>query len=89
MLKELITLISGATITLPVVEVCALLSLLSVCLVFKCTKVGLVAAYLFIYRWGWLFLTGGGDNFLLSYLILGSVVAILTVIGMLTSSTDS
>lgn len=89
MVNELIKLMSDATITLPVLEVTILLVLLAGCLVFKCTRVGLVIAYLFIYRWGWLFFTDRGQNFLLSYLVLGCVVGILTVVGMLSSPPDS
>jgi F0F1-type ATP synthase assembly protein I len=37
----------------------------------------------FVYRWGWLFFAERSQSFLISYLVLGMVVGVLTVIGMM------
>jgi hypothetical protein len=47
---------------------------------------GLIVAYLFVYRWGFLFFTRSYPSFLLVYLILGGLVALLTVINMFFTS---
>jgi hypothetical protein len=40
-------------------------------------------AYLFVYRWGWLFFMEQPQEMLVGYLIFGCIVGILTVVGML------
>lgn len=85
MLNQLLVIIKNATITLPVLEVTVLLAVLTCCMVFRFTRIGLLTAYLFTYRWGWLFFIGQSQKFLVAYLLFGSIVAILTVIGMLQS----
>jgi hypothetical protein len=81
--KEFFDLLQSATITLPVIEVAFLMIALSFCLVFGHTRFGLIAAYVIVYRWGWQFLTGSGEDFILWYFILGSLVGVLTIIGLM------
>jgi hypothetical protein len=83
-LSELFNIIQHATLPLPAIEVSMLLAILTACLLFRFTKMGLVAAYLFTYRWGWLILTEQPDaDYLVYYLVFGVAAGILTVIGML------
>jgi len=47
-------------------------------------------AYLFVFRWGWLFFhetfRGQHETFLVSYLVFGALVTVLSVVIMLKSS---
>ena len=74
-----------ATLTLPSIEVTLLIVILTVCLLFKFTRIGLFMAYLFVYRWGWLFFMDQPQNMLLGYMTFGCLVGILTIIGMVRS----
>jgi hypothetical protein len=83
MFVDLLELVGSATLSLPALEVSMLFMALTFCLVLRFTKVGLVTAYVFVYRWGWLFFAERSQSFLISYLVLGMVVGVLTVIGMM------
>lgn len=85
MLSGILDIIRTASITLPALEISILLAVLSFCLVFHLTKIGLITAYLFIYRWGWLILSSKDEKFLTSYLILGTIVGIITTVGLVFS----
>ncbi len=85
MLEELRAILTTATLTLPAIEVAALIIIISLCLVFKVNRVGLIVAYLFSYRWGWLLCMGQGKEVLIPYLVFGCTVIILTVVSMLRS----
>ncbi len=78
-------IMTKACITLPVMEITLLVLTLSLCLVFRLSKVGLIIAYIFAYRWGWMFFMGQEQHFLVAYSITGIAVGTLTVIGMLRS----
>ena len=80
---QMLNLLSSATIPLPALEVVALLVLLSACLLFRTTRIGLLAAYIVVYRWGFLFFMNNAQSSLVAYMIFGGFVAVLTVIGML------
>ena len=84
-----INLVRAATITLPAAELSLLLIVLSFCLVLKFCRVGLIAAYLFLYRWGWMFFISARERYQVAYLVFGAVVGLLTVIGMLQSPGDN
>ena len=82
----LLSVLQNARIDLPIVEIAVLVMSLSFFLVFKMTRVGLIAAYLFTYRWGLLFFTRQASDFLVFYLLFGFAVGLLTIIGMVWSS---
>ena len=84
-MTELFTIIRHATLELPAIEVTGLIIILTICLVLRFTRTGLVTAYLFVYRWGWIFFMGQTQDMLIGYFIFGCLVGILTVIGMLLS----
>ncbi len=73
----------NARLDLPALEVTSLLVILAFCLVFRMTRTGLIIAYLFAYRWGWMVIVGNEESNMLWYLIFGVAVGILTVIGMM------
>ncbi len=84
-MKEFIDTLGGMTIILPALELAILIGVMALALVFKFTRVGLVASYLFVYRWGWGFCMHNEPQYLLGYLIFGCLVGVLTVVGMLKS----
>lgn len=86
--NELVKNMLEARIPLPALEVAALVGLLAICLVFRLPRVGIVSAYIFVYRWGWLFFTEQTDTQLAAYLVFGSIIAILTVVNMFRSNPE-
>jgi len=83
---DMLELIKTASLTLPVAEITLLMLLLTACLLFRFNRTGIVAAYLFTYRWGWLFFVGHEQKYLVTYLLFGAVVGVLAVVGMLKTS---
>lgn len=71
-------------------EAIALLIVLTICLLFRITRTGLVMAYIFIYRWGLLFGeqyfagdAGVYQTFLASYIVFGILVLTLALVAMM------
>jgi len=82
--------LSHAMISIPGMEAIVLLILLTICLLFRITRTGLVIAYIFTYRWGLLFGEQyfAGDAqvyniFLTSYIVFGILVVTLAVVAMM------
>lgn len=82
--------LSHAMVSVPGVEAIILLMVLTVCLLFRITRIGLVVAYIFTYRWGLLF----GEQyfaadaklynvFLSSYIVFGILVLTLALMAMM------
>ncbi len=79
-----------ATLTIPMVEITLLLIVLAVCLLFRFSRIGLLVAYIFLYRWGWIFRS---QHFLYNqivqnlvttgYIIFGIMVFLFAVTGMI------
>lgn len=82
MLNDFLAIVRDATITLPAVELTMLLGLLTLTLVFRLARTGLLASYMFVYYWGWSLFVGHRPKFMVGYLVFGGAVAILTAIGM-------
>ena len=89
MSMELISIVKNATIALPASGILLLVLALSVCLVMRMPRVGLVVAYLFVYRWGSMFFVKQTEGLFTAYLVFGVVVGVLAVIGMLQSEASS
>lgn len=88
--------IQDAIITVPLVELVLLFMLLTVCLLLRLTRTGLIVTYLFIYRWGWLFCLHNNfrdhqmsNLFVTGYIVFGILVLTLTVIAMTISARSS
>ncbi|OVE76392.1 hypothetical protein BVX97_01255 [bacterium E08(2017)] len=79
-MSDFINLLQNARLSLPVFEVVALVVTLSVCLANRWTRGGLVVAYFFAYRWGWMFFAKQATAFFALYLVLGGIGLILAVI---------
>ncbi len=70
-----------SSITLPTLEIMLLLVLITLCLLFRWNRAGLIIAYVDAYRWGWIFFNeafkGQFQDYLVGYYIFGVSVAIL------------
>ena len=88
MLGNVLKIVTGASLTLPAMEVSLLLAALSCCLVFKLTRTGLIIAYLFVYRWGWLLMSDQGETYMAMYLGLGLIIGIITFVGLVREHPD-
>lgn len=90
-LQVFIDTVRHAQIVAPSLELMLLLGLLMIALVFRAVRVGLTIAYLFAFRWGWLFvnetLAKKDALFMQAYVFLGITVLVLGVIGMMHENT--
>ena len=82
--------LSNAMIYIPGMEAMVLLILLTICMLFRINRIGLVLAYIFTYRWGLLFGEQyfAGDAqvyhiFLTSYIVFGILVMTLVMVAMM------
>ena len=86
MIDSISQTLSNSQITLPAFELVFFLALLTLSLLFRYSRTGIFAAYLFAYRWGWTVVGGLGDHSHFWYLIFGCGVAILSVLGFFADS---
>ena len=84
-MREFFNVLRYATVELPAIEVAIVIATLSICLGLRWRHVGLIIAYIFVYRWGWLFFTRHHPTFFIAYLVFGTLVAGLAVVGMVSS----
>ena len=82
--------LSNAMISIPGIEAIVLLVILTICLLFRITRTGLIIAYIFTYRWGLLcgeqYFAGNAQVyhiFLTSYIVFGILVMTLTMVAMM------
>ncbi len=85
--------LSHAMISIPGMEAVVLLILLTICLLFRINRIGLVTAYIFTYRWGLLFGAQyfAGDArvyhvFLANYIVFGILVLTLSLVAMMAAT---
>ncbi|MFH0879854.1 MAG: hypothetical protein V2A34_09090 [Lentisphaerota bacterium] len=85
-MKELYLVLTTAEIPMPSYEVILLLCVLTLCLLFRATRIGLLTSFLFTYRWGWLIFeqTFGMQErtFVYGYFVFGFIALILAVFSM-------
>jgi hypothetical protein len=90
MMNELLEAAKQTQVPIPTIELLLLLVILTISLIFKATRVGLLMAYLFVFRWGWLFfhetLQGQNQSFMIGYLAFGILVVLLSLIIMIGSN---
>ena len=82
--------LSHAMISIPGIEAMVLLVILTICLLFRITRTGLIIAYIFTYRWGLLFGEQYfADNahlynvFVSTYIVFGILVLTLAMVAMM------
>ncbi|MBU4212941.1 MAG: hypothetical protein L6437_07015 [Kiritimatiellae bacterium] len=85
--------LSHAMISIPGMEAIVLLIVLTICLLCRITRTGLMIAYIFTYRWGLLFgeqyFAGNArvyHVFLTSYIVFGIVVLTLALVAMMVAT---
>jgi hypothetical protein len=88
--------IQDIAISIPLVELIISFLLLTVCLLLRFARTGLIISYLFTYRWGWFFCLNNNifdpktkSLFLAGYVIFGILALTLTIIAMTISSRAS
>ena len=73
--------LKSTSLNVPALEVAVLLIVLTFCLLFRAPRVGLLVAFLFAYRLGWMFMQASYAKsqqiFIVGYLVFGIVSAIL------------
>lgn len=81
--------IQEGTVAAPVTEIFAMLLALSMCLLFRLNRLGLILAYVFTFHMGWLFCQRGLLVDMPSlrpysglYFLFGGAILFLTIIGM-------
>ncbi len=91
-MTEFFDSVRTAQVTAPALELVLALVMLAACLIFKATRTGLLVAFLFVYRWGWLFIE---ETFvdqwpwiLFGYVASGALLVALSVLGMLRHSDE-
>lgn len=88
-IQILLDSIQRVEVAVPSAELMILLGLLTVALVFRAVRTGLLIAYLFAFRWGWLFfaesLAQRDVVFMQGYAAFGVLALILGILGMLQS----
>ncbi len=78
-----IQLIQSSELSLPSIEVALLITLMSLSLVFRYNRCGMITAYLFAYRWGWMIVARLPEETYFAYIGFGVLVGALSVVGML------
>jgi len=88
--------VQDASLTVPLTELVILFVLLTVCLLLRLSRTGLIIAYLFIYRWGWFFCLHNNfpdpkirNMFLTGYIVFGILVLTLAIVAMMISNRSS
>ncbi len=76
----------NTTVTTPAPEIMLLLVVTTICLIARWSRVGLLIAFIYAYRWGWLLMHqefGTHHEMLLIYYISGIIAIVSTVIAFL------
>jgi len=86
--------LGSATLSIPMIETMLLFLVLTICLLLRFSRTGLIVAYLFVYRWGWYcqeqdFLNDSYNRtlFITCYIIFGILIFVFAIVGMIRSRT--
>lgn len=82
-MQNIYQIISTSHLDLPAAEVFILVGILSIALLFRLPRCGLIAAYIFTYRWCWTVAASLPSEAQLVYIIFGVLVGALATVGML------
>ena len=87
MLKDLVNVFLHGSVTTSSFEVMLVLAVLTFCLFFHATRTGLIVAYVYVYRMGWLFLKNNynyeNTPFVYVYSIFGLIILGLAIASMM------
>lgn len=85
-LNDFTHVMTSGVVTLHATEVMILLGVLTLCLLFRLNRLGMILVYLDVYRWGWMFFQDSYgksyQNYLTGYFLFGGIVLLLFVIGI-------
>ena len=85
-MNSILSVLSHTEVNMASYEVMLQLVILTGCLLFRASRLGLIAAYIFAYRWGWLvFERSFGTEqpaFIYGYMVFGFLTLILAVLSM-------
>ena len=84
-LKGLVVVLYQTRMDVSLLEIMLLLILLTLCLLFRSNRLGLIVAFLFAYRWGWMLfdhLSPTQPNIVLFglYFLFGAATALVAVV---------
>lgn len=82
MFKDALQVIKASTLTLPSFEVSLFVVLLALCLLYRYNRAGIIVAYAFAARWGWLVVNQLPGAAQTTYIVLGILVGALAIVGM-------
>ncbi len=74
------------TVTTPVYEIMLVLVVIAVCLLARWPRAGLLLTFVYVYRWGWLFMHeqfGAQPQVLIGYYVVGVFVMVCSVIAFM------
>lgn len=84
--SEIKSIMASGMVSLHAAEVMILLGVLTLCLLFRLNRLGIILVYLDVYRWGWMFFQDNYgksyQNYLTGYYLFGGLVLLLFVIGI-------
>lgn len=83
MFADIYQIIINSQLTLPSFEVALFVVLLALALLYRYNRAGIVVAYVFAARWGWMVVHNLPTAARTSYIILGILVGALAVVSML------
>jgi hypothetical protein len=83
MFKEFYQIIKSSQLSLPSLEVALFVMLLSLALLYRYNRAGIVIAYVFAARWGWMVVHNLPTGAQASYVILGILVGFLAIVSMI------
>ena len=95
MFTELWQTVAEAKATVPVPQLLVFLAVLSVCLLFRLTRTGLILSFLYTFYLGWLFCAKeliekdpDYEVYGIGYIFFGGLILLLSVIGMIMKKAD-
>jgi len=83
MLADIYQMIKTSQLTLPSVEVALFVVLLALALLYRYNRAGIVIAYLFAARWGWMVVDSLPSAARTSYIVFGILVGVLAIVSMI------
>jgi hypothetical protein len=83
MLKNAYHIIRSSQLSLPSIEVALFVMLLAIALLYRYNRAGMVVAYVFAARWGWMVVGTLPTAARTTYVVFGVLVGALAIVSML------
>ncbi len=88
MLGNVFQIIKSSHLNLPSIEVALFVVLLALSLLYRYNRAGMVVAYAFACRWGWMVVCNLPTPAKTIYIILGILVGVLAIVSMISEPHD-